>query len=499
MQTQRRYGLSKSKITAFEQCARRLWLQTHRPELTCFDDGAKARFAAGNAVGDMARTLVHGGVLVDDSDLDAALATTKRLLAEEPRPLFEATFEHDGVLVRADVIAPVGVGGWCVAEGKSTTEAKGYHATDLATQIWVMEACGLAISTATIRHLNRAFVLREPGDYQDLFADTDLTAVIRPIAAGRADVVREARTMLAGEEPVCALGEHCHAPFVCEFWQWCGRDAPPPPEWPIDLPPGTGGKLAAQWAERGIFDLRDLPPDAGLNDLHERIRRATVSGEPFINRHAIAAATASWAYPRIWIDFETIAFAVPRWIGTSPWQSVPFQFSAHIEWADGRIDHVEALDIGGEDPPAFIAERLATLPTGGTVIAWNAGFERRCFRELAAACPALADVLLDLERRTEDLLPIARSHYYHRDQRGSWSIKAVLPTLAPELDYAGLEIKDGSNAQAAYMEAVASDCSSERRSAIDRSLRAYCQRDTWAMLVILRRLLGDGVPSEPGL
>lgn len=497
MQTRRRYGLSKSKLTAFEQCPRRLWLQTHRPEQATFDDGAEARFAAGNAVGELARTLVPGGVLVDDGDLGAALSTTRRLLADAPRPLFEATFEHDGVLVRADVIAPDGTGGWRVAEVKSSTEAKDYHATDLATQIWVMEACGLAISSAAIRHLDRAFVLQEPGNYQDLFADADLTALIRPIVAGRADVVREARTMLAGEEPVCALGEHCHAPFVCEFQQWCGRDTPPPPEWPIDLLPGTGGKLAAQWAERGIFDLRDLPPDAGLSDLHERIRRATVSGEPLVDRQAIAAATASWAYPRIWIDFETIAFAAPRWIGTSPWQPVPFQFSAHVEWADGRIDHVEALDIGGEDPRAFIAERLATLPAGGTVVAWNAGFERRCFRVLAAACPAHADAMLDLERRTEDLLPIARRYVYHRDQRGSWSIKAVLPTLAPEWDYAKLEIKNGSNAQEAYMEAVAPDCSHARHSAIDHDLRAYCRRDTWAMLLIHRRLLDEAIPPQP--
>lgn len=66
-----------------------------------------------------------------------------------------------------------------------------------------------------------------------------------------------------------------------------------------------------------------------------------------------------------------------------------FQFSAHVEWLDSSIDYVEALDIGGEDPGALIAGRLATPPTGGTVVAWDAGFERR----------------------TEDLLPIARSHY----------------------------------------------------------------------------------------
>ena len=107
----------------------------------------------------------------------------------------------------------------------------------------------------------------------------------------------------------------------------------------------------------------------------------------------------------------------------------------------------------------------------------------------AAACPAHADVLLDLERRTEDLLPIVRSHYYDREQRGRWSIKAVLPTLAPELDYAGLEVKDGTNAQDAYLEAIAADCPPERRRAIETALLTYCGRDTWAMVEVLRRML----------
>ena len=42
----RRFGLSKSKITAFEKCPKRLWLAMHRPELAEQDEGAEARFAA---------------------------------------------------------------------------------------------------------------------------------------------------------------------------------------------------------------------------------------------------------------------------------------------------------------------------------------------------------------------------------------------------------------------------------------------------------------------
>ncbi len=493
MSSIRQFGLSKSKIAAYEQCPRRLWLQTHEPEQAHLDEGAEARFTAGNEVGNLARRLVAGGILVGDEDLGAALTTTRRMLAEATQPLFEATFQYDGVLVRVDVLFPSGDGAWHVAEVKSSTAAKDTHLRDLATQVWVMEASGLRVASAAIRHLDRGFVLRAPDSWGGIFADVDLTDAVRPIIADRPALVAEARAMLGGTEPTCDPGRQCHSPYECEFQFWCGRNMPSGPEWGIDLLPNTGSKIAQHWAKRGIFDLRDLPEDAGLNPRHERIRRATVTGEPQVDRAAIRAETAAWSYPRIWIDFETIAFAVPHWIGTSPWQQVPFQFSAHVEAADGAVEHVEALDLGGADPRCALASRLADLPIEGTVIAWNASFEKRCFRELAEACPDHAPELLDLERRTVDLLPVVRNHYYHREQRGSWSIKAVLPTLAPELDYARLEVKDGMAAQDAYMEAITPICSPERRRAIETALLTYCGRDTRAMLKILRRLLGDPI------
>lgn len=89
-----------------------------------------------------------------------------------------------------------------------------------------------------------------------------------------------------------------------------------------------------------------------------------------------------------------------------------------------------------------------------------------------------------------DLLPVARAHWYHRDQRGSWSIKAVLPTIAAELDYAGLEVKDGGAAQEAFLKAIAPETSTGRRRALELALKAYCARDTEAMIVLARRLGG---------
>ena len=84
---------------------------------------------------------------------------------------------------------------------------------------------------------------------------------------------------------------------------------------------------------------------------------------------------------------------------------------------------------------------MEMIPAGACVIAYNAGFEKRVLRDLAGWFPDLAEPLLALEAATVDLLPVAREHWYYRDQRGSWSIKAVLPTTAPALDYASLEVK----------------------------------------------------------
>lgn len=127
---------------------------------------------------------------------------------------------------------------------------------------------------------------------------------------------------------------------------------------------------------------------------------------------------ANWAFPRTWLDFETIAFAVPRWVGTKPYGQVPFQFSAHIEAAEGAIDHREFLSLDGDDPRRGCAEAPVTMiPALGAVIGYNASFEKSRIMELAAAFPDLADTLTGIADRVVDLLPVTRANWYHRDQR----------------------------------------------------------------------------------
>jgi hypothetical protein len=496
--TTRKPGLSKSRIAEFEQCAKRLWLGTYRRELAEEDPGARVRFAVGNEVGRIARDLSVGGILVDaQPDLVAALAQTSQLLADGHRgPIYEATFQHDGILIQADVIEPLEDRSWHLAEVKSSGSAKDNQISDVATQVWIMREAGLPLASAAVRHIDSSFVLSAPDDYRGLLKDTDVTLRIQPLIARRQEIVDRARAVLEGPEPDREMGSHCDEPYACEFKSHCRRNQPECPEWPISMLPHTGKRLASEWAGEGIEDLLELEEADLASPLHRRIHRATKSGQPFHDVEAINRAVAGWQYPLHFLDFETIAPTIPRWIGTRPFQQIPFQFSCHTETTNGELLHAEYLSTDGSDPRRALAEALigALLHDdagAGTIVAYNASFERGCVRGLAEAFPDLATALHEIEGRIVDLLPITRKHFYHPDQRGSWSIKSVIAALLPGMSYAELEVGDGNAAQLAWLDILDPGTPEERRQTLQDALRVYCERDTLAMVELLRHLRGS--------
>jgi len=185
---------------------------------------------------------------------------------------------------------------------------------------------------------------------------------------------------------------------------------------------------------------------------------------------------------------------VPIWKGTRPYQQIPFQFSLHRLDEDGRLEHGAFLDLSGEDPSEALAQALvAQCGTEGPVYVYNAGFERRVIRELGERFPSLATSLHAINDRLVDLLPIAKAHFYHPSQHGSWSLKAVLPAACPDLSYDSLDgVADGGMAVDAFREAIASETTEKRRLEIKRELRAYCHLDTLAMVRLWELFQGKG-------
>ncbi|MGF1642110.1 MAG: DUF2779 domain-containing protein [Thiotrichales bacterium] len=472
-------GLSKSRIQLFLQCPKRLWLRVHRPELAELSAGADMRLRYGSAVGEMARALHAGGVLIDAADLASALRQTARVLAEPPRPVFEATFEADRVLVQVDLLLP-SEDGYRLVEVKSSTSVKDYHLDDAAVQAWVAQQAGTRIRGVEIAHLDNTFVYRGDGDYRGLFHYADAQAETAERLDTVPDWISGARATLAGAEPDIEPGDQCGDPFECPFQGYC---SPPGEEdqYPLDILP-YGKALAAQLAAEGYTDLRDVPLARLTNPKHQRVWRATTSGRAELDPEA-AEILGALAYPRYYLDFETIAFPVPAWADTRPYQQIPFQWSCHLETAGIAISHAEFLAADARDPRrAFIESLFETVADTGPVIVYNAAFERKRLEELAEHFPDLAPRIEAVIDRLFDLLPVARAHYYHPDMRGSWSIKAVLPTIAPELAYDDLDVADGQMAQDAYAEMIHAETTAERREELRKGLLEYCRRDTEAMV-----------------
>lgn len=484
------YGLSKSRVMSWLQCTKRLWLETYRREAAQPSDGTQRLLSAGQRVGRVAQDLQPGGVLIGWQDqLSMALAETRAHIEAGTRVLFEPAFQHQGILVRADILQRR-QRAYRLREVKASASVSKHHYLDAAIQAWVLRGSGLKLDSVSIQHIDTSFVYEGAGDYKGLFKRTAVDDQIRPLAKEVAKWLAGAQATLAGREPKRKTGKHCTTPFVCPCLAYCASKEPQS-DYPLTVLPHSA-KLIANLTEQGFRDVREIPEELLRSDAQKRVWRVTNSGKAELDREA-RKAVAEIPFPRYYFDFETVSFAVPLWPGTRPYQQIPFQWSCHIERSPGKLEHRRFLDVSGNPPMRVVADSmLAALGDEGAILSHNAGFETRCITELAKMVPSRAKALRALLPRFVDTLPLVKAHYYHPVMRGSWSLKQVLPTIAPELSYGKLDdVRDGSDASAAYLEIIASETLPERKAQLQAALERYCERDTLG-LVRLVQFLGKG-------
>lgn len=492
-------NLSKSKLIAYRQCPKRLWLEVHHPELREDSASTQASFQVGNIVGDIAQHLYDSegqGVLLDAQrdGFDTVFKRSTELLSSS-QPIFEAGFVSNGTLAFADVMLPVEQDGkqvWRMIEVKSSTGVKDYHRDDTAIQSYIARSAGVPLVAVALAHIDSGWVYPGSDDYVGLLKENDLTTE----AFGRNDEVQDwiaaaHKTVSEVLEPKITTGNQCGSPFACGFLDYC-QSQEPQAEYPVRwLPSIQANALKAYISVNPSLDLRDTP-DALLNELQKRVKLHTLSGEVYFDSEGAAAALMPHALPAYFLDFESIQFAVPIWKGTRPYQQITFQFSLHTLDKSGKLESQEFLNLSGDDPSHEFAESLITVcGTTGPVFVYNAGFEGARIKELAERFPNFAPALLAIKVRLVDLHPITKAHYYHPSQRGSWSIKDVLPAIAPDLSYAALSgVQNGGMAMNAYLEAIRSDTTPERKGEIEKQLLDYCGLDTFAMVRLWQFLSG---------
>lgn len=512
--------LSKSDLQSFLQCPRKLWLEHKKPELVPTDDPTLYRRATdGNIVGEKARERLGPGSVWPPTQEDQITAAerAKAVLAESPQKLaVEVPMTRGELYARADALIPEG-SRYVLQETKASTfplktdkvtpgKPEEHHLNDVAIQAWVMEGTGLPLGRVELNLLNNQWRYPGGGDYSGLFRQFDVTAEVHVRKNQVPTWLQQAQRVLASDMPQAITGKQCSDPYDCPFKDYCENLDPPGPEHPIELLPDSAGKgLAKKLREaNGYTSILEPKPNELTGKqatLYRRIQTAHRTGKAILEPES-GATLRALPYPRYYFDFEGIDLPVPRWKGVRPYEHIPFQWSCHIERSPGVFDHKEFLDLTGNDPSLACIARLQEVinpSDDGPIIVYYITYEKSRLEELSVRHPEHTSLLEGYIGRLFDLHPIVKQFFYHPNMRGSFSIKAVLPVIAPDLSYEALgEVQEGTGAQVAYLYATLDPTTSaDRKAELHAALRKYCRQDTWAMIEVAYFLSRSGRPSRP--
>lgn len=322
-----------------------------------------------------------------------------------------------------DILKRIGEQEFDLVEVKSSTSVKPEHIPDTAIQLHVLEGSGLRVRRSYLMHINNAYVYQGgPQDLEQLFSLNDITDDARAFASVNApdDLARMWEILQQDQVPAVETGPHCTTPYPCPFYGNCHQNET---GHPIGELPRLSKKVLEELRGSGIGDIGSIPADfPSLTPTQRRVRDCVVTEQPYI-RPDLAFRLEEIKFPGSFLDFETFSSAIPFYVGTTPYQIIPFQWSLHIRDSSSQLNHESFLNDDAEDPrERFVTSLLGALPADGTIVVYS-GYEQAVIKQLAEAFPQYADHLLDLCDRIFDLMKLIRESYYHPKFHGSRTVR----------------------------------------------------------------------------
>jgi hypothetical protein len=455
-----------------------------------FSEMQKAIFQRGTNVGVLAQELFPGGTTATEGSPPAykkGLKKTGELIQKGGKIIYEAAFMFNEVLSIADVLVKE-KNKWNIYEVKSSTSISETYLNDAALQYYVISNSGININDFSIIYINNQYIRKGKLDINELFKIESVIDSILPLQNFVEENIERLKKVISKREmPGIDIGEHCHNPYTCSFFNYCREHIPEDSIFDFS---GMHLKKKYELYRDGIIKLDDVPDDYSLNKNNGIQLDVYKSGEPLIDNDAIENFLSDLDYPLFFMDFETFQPAVPLYDNSKPYQQIPFQYSIHLkEKKDGELKHFEFLAEPGEDPRVkFIEGLLNDIKGKGDIVVYNKSFEITRLKEIARDFPEYSDEIEKLILRIKDLMiPFQRKYYYAPEMKGSYSIKAVLPSLVPELSYDELKIKEGGLASITF-ESLQTESDMMIIAETRQQLLEYCKLDTLAMVKILEKL-----------
>ncbi|MDC0956590.1 DUF2779 domain-containing protein [Flavobacteriaceae bacterium] len=488
-----KYILSKSTFIKGLQCEKALYLYKHYYSLKDnISAQQQAIFDQGNAVGELAQDLFQGGVDASPSSyfkMQESVYKTKELIDAGETIIYEATFQYNEVLAALDILVQ-DEEGWKAYEVKSSTKVSETYIKDAAIQYYTIKNSGIDLKDIAIVHINNQYVKDGDIDVHKLFTiESVMDQVLELLPNIPNEVDRLKGVIKSNEIPNKDIGPHCSEPYDCDFKGTCWKHIP---EYSIFNISRLNKDKKFNLYNQGVVSLDQIDLKTTKLNSNQLLQvQSEIEKTTHINHDEISKFIEGLKYPLYFLDFETMASAIPVYNNSRPYQQLVFQYSLHIQNKNGETVHHEYLaePNPNKDPrEAFVRQLIENCGSVGDILVYNIGFERGKLNDLISLYPEYSSEIKAMISRLKDLmLPFQKKWYYTPEMRGSYSIKAVLPALVPSLSYDNLDIKDGGSASTIFMQMVNGTYDGDYEK-IKADLLAYCKLDTWAMVEILNRL-----------
>ncbi|MEA3429287.1 MAG: DUF2779 domain-containing protein [Thermodesulfobacteriota bacterium] len=478
---------SKTLFIKGLQCHKALYLQKYHPELKDdISDAKEALFGSGRDVGVFAQRLFPGGVEIpyEDKTLSDQIKQTQAEIKRGTATIYEAAFGYKGAFCKVDILHK-GKKGWEIYEVKSSTGMDDVYYDDVAFQYYVLKNTGLSVSKASLVHLNNQYVKNGKIKAGKLFAVQDVTKIAKKMKPDISRELKKQRKMLKGNIPDIDIGEYCDNPYECDFASYCWSHIPENSV--FDLRERGVNKFDLY--RQGIIRMKDIPKDM-LNFKQGIQIEGTLKKKNHIIKENIRDFLKSLWHPLYFLDFETFMPPIPIFDGTRPYQQIPFQYSLHYLKRKGvKLKHHEFLASPNCDQRKELTEKLINeIPDNACVLAYNMSFEVKILESMAVWFPEHSDRIENITGNMKDLMaPFRSKDCYLWQMNGSYSIKAGLPALIPELSYDEMEISNGGMAMDAYSTMRQTEDLKELER-IRKALLTYCKLDTLGMVRIVEKL-----------
>ena len=414
---------------------------------------------------------------------------TKTLEALKNRkPTFNTHFQVEDLNSKTDLLVPSEKENfWNIIEIKFSTNIKRLAYYDIAFQKYVIELSGFKIDTCIIKTINPNYLFVDNNiEPEQFYKNTDVTKRIEGIFQSIPGKLERLKAIYKSTKSPQNRG--CKNPTKCIYPNVCWDNLQD-----SDIFQLREGKDLSYdlYTNQGIHYITDIPQDVELSDIQKLQFEAHKTKSPYINHEMIAQFIEKIKFPVYFLDFETINPPLPIFINSKPFQHVPFQYSLHIlQSPDSEpVHHQYICEMDNNNPRIEILDNLRKLIyPEGTILCFNDAFEKKCLKEAVAFhkefepwYKSILPMFLDLA------IPFKYFYYYHPEQKGKASLKAILPVMTDE-SYKNLKIQDGHGANQEYLRIRSGKSSFLETEKVKKRLLLYCKMDTYALFLVMREL-----------